>query len=70
LGHDIARTREEVSARMPIPEEVAILGIPPGVPVLEVLHTSIDQNGLSFEVTRFVMRSDYMAVDYTMPVED
>lgn len=70
LGHTMIRIKDEVSARMPIAEESAILGIPPGVPVLEVLHTSIDQDGRAFEVTRFVMRADYMGVGYDAPVED
>jgi GntR family transcriptional regulator len=69
LGHLIVRMREEVSARMPTPDEARGLAIPPGVPVLEVLHTSYDENGTAFEVTRFVMRADRSGLDYTMPVE-
>jgi GntR family transcriptional regulator len=46
------------------------LGIPDGVPVIEVVHTGTDQDGRSFEVTKFVMRADYNGLDYTMPVED
>ncbi|MDG4794415.1 GntR family transcriptional regulator [Micromonospora sp. WMMD1082] len=70
LGHAITRIREEVSARMPTPEEVAGLVMPPGVPVIEVLHTSVDDKGQPFEVTRFVMRADINGLDYEMPVED
>jgi GntR family transcriptional regulator len=70
LGHTITRVREEISARMPRPDETNILAIPPGVPVLEVLHTGIDQDGTPFEVTRFVMRADLTGLDYSMPVED
>ncbi|BCJ28289.1 GntR family transcriptional regulator [Actinocatenispora sera] len=70
LGHPLTRIREEISARMPTPEEVAGLVIPDGVPVLEVLHTGIDDNGDPFEVTRFVMRADFNALDYNMPIED
>jgi GntR family transcriptional regulator len=70
LGHKISRTREEVSARMPRPDEMKILQMPPGVPVIEVLHTGIDQDGRAFEVTRFVMRADLTGLDYSMPVED
>jgi GntR family transcriptional regulator len=57
-GHVMTRLREEVRARMPIPEERTHLRLPPGVPVLDVLHTSIDQNGEPYELTRFVMRAD------------
>jgi GntR family transcriptional regulator len=40
-----------------------------GVPVLEVLHTSLDQNGEAYEVTRFVMRADMNGLHYNAPVE-
>lgn len=69
-GHRITRIREEVSARMPTPDELRGLAIPDGVPVLEVLHTGIDQDDRPFEVTHFVMRADLNAVDYRMAVED
>ena len=70
LGYPIARIREEISARMPNPEEMTGLGMPPGVPVIEVLHTGYDADRKPFEVTRFVMRSDLNGLDYDMPVED
>ena len=70
LGHRIVRVREEITARMPRPEETSILATPPGVPVIEVLHTGIDQENIPFEVTRFVMRADLTGLDYSMSVED
>jgi GntR family transcriptional regulator len=70
LGHTITRAREEISSRMPRPDEVEILRVPPGVPVIEVLHTGIDQDGRAFEVTRFVMRADLNGLYYDIPVED
>lgn len=42
LGWPVARIREEISARMPSPDEATSLLMPPGVPVIEVLHTSMD----------------------------
>ena len=69
-GYPINRIREEISARMPNPEESTGLAMPPGVPVLEVLHTSFDADRQPFEVTRFVMRADLNGLDYNMPVED
>ncbi|WP_286958655.1 GntR family transcriptional regulator [Arsenicicoccus sp. UBA7492] len=69
-GHPITTIREEISARMPTPEEVTTLRIPDGVPVLDVLHTGYDDQGRPFEVTEFVMRADYNGLDYRMPVED
>lgn len=70
LGHAITRVREEITARMPRPDETAVLALPAGVPVIELLHTGIDQDGTPFEVTRFVMRADRSALDYQIPIED
>lgn len=69
LGYTISSIREEVTARMPSPEETRGLGIPDGVPVLEILHTGFDEHGTAFEVTRFVMRADLNGLDYRMAVE-
>jgi GntR family transcriptional regulator len=70
LGHEITQAREEITARMPRPDEVRTLAIPPGVPVIEVMHTGIDQDGNPFEVTRFVMRADVNALDYLLTIND
>jgi len=67
--HTMTRIREEISTRMPRPEEVSHLRLRPGVPVLDVLHTSTDQNGEPYEVTRFVMRGDMTGLLYDTPVE-
>jgi GntR family transcriptional regulator len=69
LGYTMTTIREEISARMPRHSEAAQLRVPPGVPIIEVLHTSISQDGTPFDVTRFVLRADVMGLDYTMPVE-
>ncbi|MGW2818604.1 GntR family transcriptional regulator [Streptomyces sp. NPDC001415] len=68
-GHVMARINDEISARMPTPEEVGHLELPEGVPVIEVLHTSLDQNGDPYEVTLFVMRADMNGLSYNVPVE-
>ncbi|MES5819091.1 GntR family transcriptional regulator [Streptomyces sp. RG80] len=69
LGHVMTRVRDEISARMPTPEESEILELLPGVPVLEVLHTSLDQEGIPFEVSRYVHRADQTGLLYELPVE-
>jgi GntR family transcriptional regulator len=68
-GHVMTRQRESVGARMPRTEEVQYLQLPSGVPVIEVLHTSIDQNGDPYELTRFIMRADLTGLVYDMAVE-
>jgi len=69
-GYTVTRIREEISARMPRHSEAAALRVPPGVPVIEVLHTSINSDDTPFDVTRFMLRADVMGLDYTMPVEE
>jgi GntR family transcriptional regulator len=70
LGYPITQIREEITARMPTPGETNGLAIPPGVPVLEVLHTGFDPHRQPFEVTTFVLRADLNGLDYHMPIED
>ncbi len=70
LGHQITSVREEITARMPTHAEAAALAVPAGVPVIELLHTGLDQDGRPFEVTRFVMRADRNALDYQITIED
>ncbi|MGH3195208.1 MAG: UTRA domain-containing protein [Streptosporangiaceae bacterium] len=67
--HVTTRLREEVSTRMPRPDEIAALHLRPGVPMLDVWHTSIDQDGEPYELTRFVMRGDMTGLLYDVPVE-
>lgn len=55
---------------MPTRTEAATLAVPAGVPVIELLHTGLDQDGQPFEVTRFVMRGDRNALDYQITIED
>jgi GntR family transcriptional regulator len=68
-GHTMTRMREEISARMPHPGESRYLHLQPGVPVLDVWHTSIDQDGEPYELTRFVMRGDMTGLAYNVPIE-
>lgn len=69
-GHVITHIREEITARMPSPDEAKQLEIPDGVPVIDLWHTGINADRQPFEVTHFVMRADFAALDYDMPVEE
>lgn len=51
------------------PRVTAALELRPGVPVRDVWHTSIDQDGEPYELTRFVMRGDMTGLLYDVPVE-
>ncbi|WP_253888872.1 GntR family transcriptional regulator [Actinokineospora diospyrosa] len=68
-GHVMTTIREEVTARMPDHREREMLALPGGTPILQVIHTSIDQNQEPFEVTRFVLRADRNGLLYQMPVD-
>ena len=54
---------------MPTTEEVELLHLSPGVPVLDVLHSSIDQESRPYGLTRFVMRTDMTGLLYDAPIE-
>ncbi|GAB3454880.1 hypothetical protein GCM10027436_56740 [Actinophytocola sediminis] len=41
-----------------------------GAPILDVLHTSFDQRGDPFEITRFVHRADKSELVYTFDIEN
>ena len=68
-GHIMARYTESVKARPATPDEERHLRLRPGIWVLDVWHTSFDQDGIPYELTRFVMRADMTGLDYTMPVD-
>lgn len=67
--HTMTRMREEVTSRMPTPEESRLLQLRTGIPVLDVWHTSLDQDGEPYELTRFVMRGDMTGLIYDVPIE-
>lgn len=68
-GHTMTRIRENITARMPTPDETRQLVLQSGTPVLDVWHTSLDQDGKPYELTRFVMRGDMTGLRYDIPVE-
>ncbi|HEU0089835.1 MAG TPA: GntR family transcriptional regulator [Pseudonocardiaceae bacterium] len=68
-GHTLTEGIDEITARMPSYEESRVLRISPGVPVLDLLHTSINQNGEPFEVSQFVHRGDLAGLLYRFPID-
>jgi len=54
----IARSVDEISGRMPTPDEARILGMPPGVPVFRILRTVYDDAGRPVEVQDSVAAGD------------
>lgn len=70
VGHTPTRIREEWSARMPSPEEVATLDLLPGTPVLDFVRTIFDQNGRAVEVMISLIAADSAEMIYEFPVPD
>jgi len=69
-GRTMTSGQEEIIARMASHDEAQTLDLPPGVPVLDVLHTSLDQDGEPFEVSRFVHRADRAGLVYKFVIEN
>lgn len=66
-GHRLARFTEEVTARMPTPEEVRSLRLKGGTPVFGLLRTAYDEAGVAVEVCDTVMASDRFVLSYELP---
>jgi GntR family transcriptional regulator len=69
LGHRLASIEEQVTARMPLPPEVEALALLPGVPVIELRHTSRDESGAAIEVTHSILPADRNALTFELPVD-
>ena len=66
-GYTLARFTEDVSARMPTPEEAKVLGLRPGVPVFRLIRTAYDLDGRAVEVCDTVMAADAYQLSYELP---
>jgi GntR family transcriptional regulator len=69
LGHPIGRMTEDVTARMPLPDEAEALEMGRGIPVIELFHTTFDRDGLAIEVTHSVLPADRNLLSFELPVE-
>jgi GntR family transcriptional regulator len=67
LGHRLDHFEEEISARMPHPDEVRELVLAAGVPVFHLIRTAFDTEGQAVEVCDTVMSSDAFVLDYHLP---
>lgn len=66
-GHVLARFVEDVSARMPTPEERQELEIGTGIPVLTVLRTAYDTNDVAVEICDTVKVASAYQLEYEFP---
>jgi GntR family transcriptional regulator len=67
MGHRLKRFTEDVSARMPLPEEARALQLPAGVPVFVLVRTAYDSEGRPVEVCDTTMAADRYVLSYELP---
>ncbi|MBS2966723.1 GntR family transcriptional regulator [Actinocrinis puniceicyclus] len=68
-GHRLGKFTEDVTARMPMPDEAKALHLPSGTPVMRVLRTAYDTNGVAVEVCDTVMTADLFVLSYELPAD-
>ena len=72
LGKIVSRVEESVAARMPLPDEVSTLRIPPGVPVLTVTRRMLagpDRNEVVEVANKIVIPADRTIMDYAVDLD-
>jgi GntR family transcriptional regulator len=63
-GHEIAAFEEQITARMPTPEERTLLQIPEGVPVIRVVRRAFDPDRRVLELCDTIMPADRYVLSY------
>jgi GntR family transcriptional regulator len=66
-GRRLGRFTEDVTARMPTPEESRALQIASGTPVLALIRVAFDVDGTPVEVCDTVMSADHYVLAYELP---
>ncbi len=69
-GLEIARMVEDLHARMPTPEEVTTLELPPGEPVVELHRTTSTADGVVVEYAIGIHAASRFAWSYEFDVPD
>ncbi|MBT2447573.1 GntR family transcriptional regulator [Streptomyces sp. ISL-43] len=64
LGRKPARFREEISSRMPSPDEAASLGLAAGTPVVLICRTAFAADGKVVEVNEMVLDASAYVLEY------
>jgi GntR family transcriptional regulator len=68
-GHRLDHFDEEITARMPTPEEAKALRLAAGSPVLTLVRTAFDVDGQPVEVCDTVMSADMYLLHYRLPAD-
>lgn len=64
IGHVPTTMTEEVTARMPTPDESSALGLVHGIPVIDVQRLTRDQDGLPIELLKVLSIADRTVLVY------
>jgi len=67
MGYKLSRFTEEVTARMPLPDESRALMLSGGVPVIHLIRIAYDTEGIPVEVCDTVMAADSFILSYELP---
>jgi len=67
LGHEAAYFREEIRARMPLPEETEILHLSPGTLVITIARTAYTVNNTPVEVNQMTLDAGAYILQYDFP---
>ena len=68
-GHTLSHFTEEVSARMPSPDERRTLDMSPGVPVITLVRTAFDTDGRPVEVCDTIKIAHAYVLEYRVPAK-
>jgi GntR family transcriptional regulator len=68
-GHRLGRFTEDVTARMPTPEESRALRLVSGSPVFALVRVAFDVDGTPVEVCDTVMSADHYVLAYELPAD-
>lgn len=69
LGHPQVRVVDEISARMPTPEETRRLALEPGTPVLHYTRTGYDPDDVAVRVAVSILSADKHVIRYELMPE-
>ncbi len=68
-GHLLASFTEHVRARMPTPDEAALLQIAAGTPVITVTRVAYGESGRPLEMNDMVLAADRYELTYEWPAD-
>jgi GntR family transcriptional regulator len=68
-GHRLVRAQEELQARLPLPDEQRLLQLAPGLPVVHLIRTAYDADGVPVEVFDSVVNAASHVFVYDVPMD-